>query len=214
MLPLAYATPAAVVMLVAGLLSCFAGYRLFRVVLGLYGFILGAAVTTSVMGDLNTFALVVAAIVGGLVGALLIVAAYFVGVGLIGAGLASLVLHSGWQAVRHTDPPTALLVVVAVLGALLALSVQRYGIVFGTALAGSWSAVLGALQLAHRIPARPVVPGSTASNVWVIYPFEPASSQWWFYATWIALALVGAIVQLSTSGKMGGSKKPRSAKKD
>src|ERR1700730_6747247 len=48
MLPAAYTTPAAVVLVVGGLLSCFAGYRLFRVVLGLYGFILGAAITTSI----------------------------------------------------------------------------------------------------------------------------------------------------------------------
>ncbi len=213
MLPVAYATPAAVILLIGGLISCVAGYRLFRVVLGLYGFLLGAAVTTSMMGEFNTFALVIAAIVGGLVGAVLIVAAYFVGVGLIGAGLAALALHSGWQAVRHTDPPTAILVVVAVLGALLALSVQRHGIVFGTALAGSWTALLGGLRLSNRLPAQ--LPGtvSDTSNVWVIYPFEPASNQWWFWAAWIGLALVGAVVQLSTSTKMGG-KKPRPPRKD
>jgi len=37
MLPAAYATPAAVILLVGGLLACFAGYRLFRFVLGVYG---------------------------------------------------------------------------------------------------------------------------------------------------------------------------------
>jgi hypothetical protein len=213
MLPVAYATPAAVILLIAGLVSCFAGYRLFRAVLGLYGFLLGAAVTSSMMGESNTFALIVAAIVGGLVGAVLIVAAYFVGVGLIGAGLAALALHAGWQAVRHVDPPTAILVVVAVLGALLALSVQRYGIVVGTALAGSWTALLGGLRLSHRLPAP--LAGSTpdASNVWVIYPLEPASTQWWFWAAWIGLALVGAVVQLSTSSKLGG-KKSKSSRKD
>ncbi len=213
MLPVAYATPAAVVLLVGGLLSCFAGYRLFRIVLGLYGFMLGAAITTSVMGDSNTMALVIAAVVGGLVGAVLIVAAYFVGVGLIGAGLASIALNAGWHAVRHTDPPTAILVLVAVLGALLALTVQRWGIIIGTAFAGSWTAILGALQLAHRMPATAATPAATPS-VWVIYPIEPASSRWWFWATWIGLALIGMIVQLGTSGKMGGSKKSRPVKKD
>jgi hypothetical protein len=210
MLPVAYATPAAILLLVGGLLSCFAGYRLFRVVLGLYGFVLGAAITSSMMGEVNTMALVAAAIVGGLLGALLIVAAYFVGVALIGAGLASIALHSGWQAIKHTDPPTAVLVLVAVLGALLALSVQRWGIIIGTAFAGSWTALLGGLQLADRLPPRA---GATPA-VWVLYPIEPASSRWWFWAAWIALALVGMIVQLSTSGKMGGAKKPRPPKKD
>ena len=208
MLPVAYATPAAVVLLVGGLLSCFAGYRLFRVVLGLYGFILGAAITTSIMGAANTFALVTAAVVGGLLGAVLMIAAYFVGVGLIGAGLAALALNSGWQAVRHADPPTAVLVLVAVLGALAALSVVRYVVVFGTAIGGSWTTILGALQLAgHRVPGR----GASAVGVWVLYPLE-VPGRWWFYVTWIVLALVGAVVQLATTTKLGAKKlKPKKA---
>src|SRR5438477_7416391 len=98
MLPVPYSTFAAIIFAVGGLLACFAGYRLFRVVLGLYGFMFGAAVTTSVMGATNTFALALAAIVGGLVGAALMVAAYFIGVGLVGAGLALLALNAGWHA--------------------------------------------------------------------------------------------------------------------
>jgi hypothetical protein len=100
MLPAPYATPAAVILVIGGLLACFAGYRLFRLVLGLYGFIFGAAITTSIWGAANPFSLVVAAVVGGLLGAVLMIAAYFVGVGLVGAGLAALALTSGWHAVR------------------------------------------------------------------------------------------------------------------
>jgi hypothetical protein len=126
MLPASYATPVAVVFLIGGLLACFAGYRLFRVVLGIYGFMLGAAITTSMMGGgSNTLALVAGAIVGGLVGALLFVAAYFVGVGLVGGLLSALAITAGWHAVRHADPPVAVLVIVAVLGALAALSIVR-----------------------------------------------------------------------------------------
>ena len=143
MLPASFATPAAVILTLGGLIACFAGYRLFRFVLGLYGFYLGAIVTTAFMPPTNTWALVMAAIVGGVVGALLIVGAYFVGVGLIGAGLAALALLSGWHAVMHAEPPTVVLVVVAVLGALGALSIVRYVVVFGSAIAGSWTAVVG-----------------------------------------------------------------------
>ena len=50
MLPASYAAPTAAILAVGGLLACFAGYRLFRLVLGIYGFILGAMVTTSFMG--------------------------------------------------------------------------------------------------------------------------------------------------------------------
>ena len=42
MLPHGYELPAAVFLVVSGALTCFAGYRLFRIVLAIYGLILGA----------------------------------------------------------------------------------------------------------------------------------------------------------------------------
>jgi hypothetical protein len=189
-------------LVVGGLLSCFAGYRLFRVVLGLYGFILGAGMTTSMMGATNAFALVVAAVVGGLVGAVLMIAAYFVGVGLVGAGLATLILDSCWHVVRHTDPPAVVLVIVAVLGALAALSVVRYVVIFGTAIAGSWTTIIGAIALNER-----GMPHATTTGVWVLYPLGPLPSEWWIYGAWFVLALIGAIVQFATTGKFGGTKR-------
>ena len=68
MLPETYEPAAVVVMVLGGALACFAGYRLFRVVLAIYGFIFGAMMASSVMGATNTFGMVVAAIVGGIVG--------------------------------------------------------------------------------------------------------------------------------------------------
>jgi hypothetical protein len=97
MLPTAYATPAAVLFLVGGAMACFAGYRLFRYVLGINGFIIGALVATSAMSASNTWTLAVAAIVGGVVGAVLMIAAYFVGVALVGAGVGAMAVHLGWS---------------------------------------------------------------------------------------------------------------------
>src|SRR3954451_20284934 len=100
MLPHAYELPAAVLLLLGGAVSCFAGYRLFKVVLGIYGFILGAGLASSAMGSSNTIGMVIAALAGGLVGAVILVFAYFVGIALVGAGLGALLLHVGWGYVR------------------------------------------------------------------------------------------------------------------
>ena len=54
----------ALVLVLAGVLACFAGYRLFRIVLAIFGFILGAMLASSLMGISNAAALVVAALVG------------------------------------------------------------------------------------------------------------------------------------------------------
>ena len=202
MLPARYAAPAALVLTVGGLIACFAGYRLFRVVLGLYGFFLGAMLTTSTMGTSNMWYLVLAAVVGGVIGAVLMVAAYFIGVGLIGAGLAALALNALWRVGGGGDPPTLVLVLVCVLGALAALSVVRYVVVFGTAIAGAWTTIVGVLALTGR----GAIPGVGASDVWVLYPLDPAPGRWWILAIWFALALAGVIVQLSTTTKTGGRK--------
>ena len=65
MLPQAYELPAAIVLVLGGGLSCFAGYRLFKVVLGLYGFILGAWFASWYFSVSNTAIMIAASLVGG-----------------------------------------------------------------------------------------------------------------------------------------------------
>ena len=195
MLPASFAMPTAVVLTVGGLIACFAGYRLFRIVLGIFGFIVGAMATTSIIGAQGAVALVAAAIVGGLLGSLLMVAAYFVGVGLVGAGLAALALNAVWHAFAG-DPPTVVLVIVCVLGALGALSVQRYVIIFGTALGGAWTALFGGLALVGNSAARHAM-SSTGS--WILYPLDPLPNFWWTVPAWLVMALLGAGVQMATT---------------
>jgi hypothetical protein len=205
-LPAAYVTPAAFVLTIGGLLSCFAGYRLFRFVLGLYGFILGAALVSSMSNPHTTWALIVEGMVGGLVGAILMIAAYFVGVGLVGAGLAALALTSGWHFFVHTDPPTLILVIVSVVGALCALSIVRYVVVFGTALAGSWTLIVGGLALSGDAAAKRA---ATAGDVWILYPLDPLQGRWWVLGLWFVVAFAGVIAQLATTRKKQGQRVKR-----
>jgi len=180
----------------SGLLACFAGYRLFRFVLGVFGFLLGAFLTTSFVGSTETWVLVVAVIVGGIVGSIMMMAAYFMGVGLVGAGLASIGINVVWRAFSGGEPPpTILLVVVAVLGALGALSVAKYVVVFGTALAGSWTFLVGALAL-DGDPA--AVHAATTGDIWVVYPLDLGPDRWWLLPAWFGLTLLGAIAQMAS----------------
>ena len=207
MLPASYTTYAAAILAVGGLLACFAGHRLFRMVLGIFGFYAGALTTTMLMGTSHNWALVLAAVVGGLVGAGLMLAAYFVGVGLVGAGLAALGLNVAWGYIAGVDPPTPVLIVVCVLGALAALSVVRYVVVFGTALAGSWTLIVGALAVQGDAAARHA---ASAGDVWILYPLDPATRRWWLIPLWLLVTLAGVIVQLSTSKSKGkGRRKAR-----
>jgi hypothetical protein len=198
MLPQSYEIPAALLLVLSGAIACFAGYRLFRLVLGIFGFLFGAWVASSMMGVTNTVGMLAAAILGGLIGALILVFAYFVGIALIGAGLGALVAHMAWGQFGTTDPPALVIILLAVLGAFGAMMLQRYVIIAGTAFGGAWTLIVGALAIAtDRAPAR----AGHAGNVWILYPLTPAPGQPWVPFVWIALGLVGAAVQLGVTGK-------------
>ena len=208
MLPAAYAIPTAVVLALGGLITCFAGYRLFRIVLGFFGFIVGIMTATSMVGSSSTWTMIMAALVGGVIGAVLMVAAYFIGIGLVGAGLAVLGLHVVWGQVAGSEPTTIVTVLVAVLGALVALSIVRYVAIFGTAIAGAWTFIIGGLALLGDSKA---LVAASAGDVWVLYPWQPAQGDWWVWGFWVLLALAGIIVQLATTTKTAARKPPTRA---
>ena len=110
MIPHSYEVPAAVLLVLGGALSCFAGYRLFKITLGIYGFILGAMLASSTMGVSNTTGMIAAAIIGGIAGA---VAGNQVGhgngrnlatiVGAAGGALGGLAVEGKVRETKHWD---------------------------------------------------------------------------------------------------------------
>ena len=203
MLPASLQVPAAIVLIAGGLLSCFAGYRVFRVVLGFFGFVLGALLTSSFMGTEQTLYMIAAAIVGGIVGALILVAAYFVGVALIGAGVGALVVNVIWASLGR-EPHIVVVILFAIAGALGALALQRYVIVVATGFGGAWTTIVGGLAL---MGDRLAIEATARNNVWLAYPMNPAPGERWVLIAWLALGLVGVIVQLTVTGKNGKKKK-------
>ncbi len=161
--------------MLGGAVACFAGHRLFRLVLGIYGFIIGAMFASSMAGVNSQMAMVIAAVVGGLAGSLILVMAYFIGIALIGAGLGALIGHSVWGWFAAGDPPVIAVVVVSVAGALAAMVLQRYVIVVGTALAGAWTMIVG---IVNALAARGVTRGASASEVWILYPTSVGDATW------------------------------------
>jgi hypothetical protein len=195
MLPATYQLPAALVLLVGGTVACFFGYRLFRIVLAIFGFILGALAASSIFGVSDTGAMIVAAVVGGLVGAAILIAAYFVGVALIGAGLGAAAANL-FFATSERDPHFLAVVFFSVAGAAASMYLQRYFIIVGTGFGGAWTMIVGATALAGDRTA-----GAAASgDVWVAYPMDPAPGQGWVPIAWLALGAIGTGVQLGVTG--------------
>jgi len=196
MLPAAYQLPAALVLLVGGTVACFFGYRLFRIVLAISGFVLGALAASSLFGASDTVPMLVAAVAGGLVGAGLLIAAYFVGVALVGAGLGALVANLVFSA-SGREPHFLVIVLFSIAGAVGSMYLQRYFIIVGTGFGGAWTLIVGAMALIGDKAAR----AAAASNdVWVLYPLDPAPGQRWVPFVWVILGLIGTAVQLGWTG--------------
>ena len=209
MLPVAYQMPAALVLLTAGFIACFFGHRLFRLVLALFGFIIGALAATSMLGPAGSTMLLVGALAGGLVGAGLLMAAYFVGVALLGAALGAAVAHLALASWGET-PGVLVVVLFSIAGAVLSMYLERYVIIVGTAFGGAWTLVVGGMALAGDQAARAA---AAAGTVWVLYPLHPAPGRTWVPVVWVLLALVGCAVQLGWTGGSRGRRVGRKRKK-
>ena len=197
MLPASFQLPAAIILLVGGVISCFAGYRVFRIVLGIYGFILGALFASGIAGPENTWWMIAAALAGGIIGALILIAAYFVGVALLGAGIGALAASLIWASLGR-EPGAIVVIVFAIAGALGALALQRYVIIVSTAFGGAWTSMVGALALAGE---RAAMNAAVRNDVWLAYPLSPAPGERWVLIVWLALGVAGVIAQLTVTAK-------------
>ena len=196
MLPASFQTPAALILLVGGLLACFAGYRIFRIVLGIYGFIGGALLASNIVGTEPTLWMIVAAAIGGLIGALILIAAYFIGVALIGAGLGAVLANLIWAATGG-EPHIAVVIVLAIIGALAALALQRYVIIIATAFGGAQTVVVGAAALMGNRAAA----DTAARAVYSVYPLNPMPATILDSAAALLLGIAGLMVQLFVTAK-------------
>ena len=183
--------PVAIILLAAGLLACFMGYRLFRWLLGSYGFVGGAYLTSLLVDALDPWAAAATIIGGGLAGAAVLLLIYLAGVAILGAGLGVLAISLFWT------PPTGdlkwwVVVGACLVGAIAAVSLQRYVIIVSTSFGGAWTALVGALALGGDAEALAAAGGDLSQ----VYPMAPANGQVPFAIGWFGLGLLATLVQL------------------
>ena len=136
--------------------------------------------------------MIVAALVGGVLGAVVLNLAYFVGVALVGAGAAALLLHLAWTHFAEATRPFLLVIAVSLAGAIAATQLQRLVIIVASAFGGAWTLIVGVLALpaterARRGRSQRRVGGLSAS----------AGRAGGRFAAWLVLGVVGMAVQLT-----------------
>ena len=196
LIPTSFQLPALGLLILGGVIAWAAGYRLFRFVLTLFGFAIGALAATAVLGSGDRTLLIFAALGGGAVGAMIMFFGYFVGVALIGAITGAVGVHMIWSRLG-SDPHAFVVILAAVAGAAAAMALQRYVIIIATAFGGGWAMLWGAINAmeSSAVLRRP--------EVWMVYPLDLSPGRRWILATWAALGLLGVFVQLRFTARSG-----------
>ena len=132
-----------IISIIIGLLQCFLGYRKFKFILGVLGFMFGAilAGTIGLQISEESYIALISGVLGGFVGAALFMVLYYIGIFVMGAalggGLAYLIISTS------SNSESIPLIVMAVIGGILALVLQKLMIIISTAFGGSWAVVSG-----------------------------------------------------------------------
>jgi len=189
--------------IVFGMLACFWGYRIFRTVLGILGFLLGAWLfyQAGLYFGAGTVLRIILAIFGGLIGASLSVAFFFVGIFILGAA-------GGWHAgmllwgAAGTEFMILVPIALALIGGLLALFFQRVAIVISTSLIGAWTIVSGGFYLMGS----GVLPTTLVRNPGMLLK-GLSETRPVVLISWLALALAGTFYQFRFTGGRSPARK-------
>lgn len=172
-----------------GLFECFWGYRLFNIILRIFGFLIGAAIGGGLgvgFTQGNAIAGIFAGLLGGALLSAVIVALRKLGIFLFGASL-GLLLGSllALAGLNHI----LVFVMLAIAGGILAVVMDKLMIILSTAIGGAWLAVFGIANFfignANFLPN--LVFGSQARGMSALLIA--------LVLAWMALSVVGILVQ-------------------
>ncbi len=185
--------------IVIGAVQCFFGYLIFKIILGLTGFLVGGVLAGAIGYAVSQQEIValLAGLVGGAIGAALMVALFLIGVFLIGAFFGG-VLGAALYAVAGNSPEPAVLLILAVIAGVLAVIFQKFMIILSTAFGGAWNVVTGIAffttgAIDPTDPMRFFQSGGTLLYTVVL--------------CWIALGIAGMVVQYRMTRGIGNSLK-------
>lgn len=187
--------------LVLGLAFCFWGYRVFLVLLPIWGFFaglwLGAQTVTLLFGDafLASVTGLVVGFVTGVIFAILSYLFYTLGVAIVGGAIGA-ALVTGFMGLFGLDG--FLVVILALIGGIIfaaitvLLNLQKYVIIVLTAVAGANGLLLSVLLILGRVSLEDLQGAGNA--------IAPVLQDSWFWALgWIILAALGIYWQIKTN---------------
>ncbi len=131
---------------ITGLLICFFGYKILKVVITTIGFVAGACAAGSLaheLSDGNVLVTVLSSFIGGFICSALAHGFYYIGIFSLGAFV-------GFSFGMMFTSEVVFLAIAAIAAGVVTLLMQKFMLVIATAGAGAWTAVLSFYLLSHN----------------------------------------------------------------
>lgn len=182
----------------AGLASLLAGWAIYRFVLAIPGFIIGALIGAALAHNQPELVILLSALFFGIIGAAIALALIDLAIFLTGAFIGGVLTASLLFAATESEPNWLLVIVGALIGGVLLLALRKFLVIVATALLGSllistglewgepWFIVLmtligiavqyGGLRLYGEREEEPAVPTPVPSGEAVVAPPSPAAA--------------------------------------
>jgi MFS family permease len=180
-----------------GIIQCFSGYRVFKFILVLTGFLTGGILAGFFASTIvqEKIIIILFGFIGGCIGAALMLLLYFVGLFLIGALTGSIMSFTVYT-LTETSPQPAGIIIMAVIMGIFALVFQKFMIIISTAFAGAWYIILGVSHFAVE-----QFDITRLDQLWK----TGGDTLYVTAACWLGLSIIGMIVQYR--GSRGKKKK-------
>ena len=188
----------ALILILAGILSCLAGQRIFKIILAVWGFIIGFLIVLVVFPYLmhaDALVVVISATIGGIVVAGLLSSVFRLGIFVIGA-LLGYMLYTFFISSGLLLANPILLVLISCVGGLIALFLERPMVILSTAVSGAFLVAWGStfmlgvtVDILKYLEQPELLKTEVDANVYIVL------------GLWAVLSLVGIFVQFRYTNK-------------
>ena len=177
-----------VVVTAYGIINCFFGYRFFRILLGIWGFILGGALGISLTSEAAPIIVLIAGVGGALLGAILIYFIFRLGLFLIGAILGYTLTATLLTSLGIMENQLMFSVAGGAFFGVLALLLNQFFVILITAFSGASTIITGVMLM---------IDGERMATAFITRQFTTASEapSTVVGVLWLLLAIAGMFVQ-------------------
>jgi len=171
-----------------GIINCFFGQKFFRILLGIWGFLLGGALGISLTADAAPLVILIAGVLGALLGTVLIYFIFRLGLFLIGAILGYALTAALLTSLGIVDNQVMYAVAGGAFFGVLSLLLRNFFVVLITAFSGASAIVTGVMFMLN---------GERMMTSFMLRQFSttPETPSTMVAVFWLLLAIAGMLIQ-------------------